>query len=81
MNNKNRKSLKHILPMSLCCLIPILLLLAVPMIASFTPKGALLISSIAPFICPIFMGAMLFFMFKSGSSSTCCDKKSTNSEK
>ncbi|KGJ50730.1 hypothetical protein KD33_01715 [Clostridium sp. NCR] len=80
MNENNRKNLKRFLPLSLCCIIPILLLLAVPLISSYSVSSALAVSSIAPFICPIVMGGALFFIFK-GNKSCCSDKSSNTIEK
>lgn len=68
MNDKSIKSIKQLLPLSICCLIPILLVLAVPMISSFTPVGGKLIYFIAPLICPILMGTTVFMLFKSTKS-------------
>lgn len=80
MNENNRKNLKRFLLLSLCCIIPVLLLLAVPLISSYSVSNALAISFIAPFICPIVMGGALFFIFK-GNKSCCSDKSTNNFEK
>lgn len=54
----NHKShMSHMKMMALCCGLPILLILLLPLIGY---KGALL--SIVPFLCPIFMGAMMIPM-------------------
>ena len=81
MNKNSKKTIKQLLSLSACCIIPILLMLLIPMITSFTPLGAKIIYFIAPFICPILMGSMFFFMFKSNSKSDCCNNKSFDSVK
>ena len=80
MNNESKKNLKRFLPLSLCCIIPILLLLAVPAISVYSSSSALAVSFIAPFICPIVMGGAMFFMFK-GNKSCCSDKEKDAFEK
>lgn len=69
----NKNFLKGILSISLCCIIPILLIASLPIIGISSPNVALTLSFIAPFICPIIMVVALLFLKKS-----CCDK-STNS--
>lgn len=73
MNKETKRTLKYFLPLSLCCIIPILLILAVPVISSYNVTGALAVSFIAPFICPIIMGGAFFFFFKGNKS--CCTTK------
>lgn len=55
---------KHSLHMILCCGIPIVILLMLPFIARVSPWGAGILSLIAPFICPLMMGGMVFIMFR-----------------
>lgn len=74
MNNETKKNLKRFLPLSLCCIIPILLVLIAPVIGSYSTSGALALSFIAPFICPLIMGGAFFFIFK-GEKSCCSDNK------
>ncbi|MEL7655195.1 MAG: hypothetical protein AAGU75_04720 [Bacillota bacterium] len=58
----NHKShISHMKMMALCCGLPILLILLLPLIGY---KGILL--SIVPFLCPIFMGAMMIPMMFMG---------------
>lgn len=73
MNNETKKNLKRFLPLSLCCIIPILLLLSVPAIGTYSSSGALAVSFIAPLICPIVMGGAMLFIFKGNKS--CCSSK------
>ena len=70
MNKETKKNLKRFLPLSLCCIIPMLLLLAVPAIGAYSTSGALAVSFIAPLICPLVMGGVFFFLFKGNKS--CC---------
>ena len=80
MNKEAKKNLKSFLPLSLCCIIPILLMLAVPAISAYSASGALAVSFIAPLICPLVMGSALFFLFK-GNKSCCSDKDKGSFEK
>ena len=64
MNKETKKNLKRFLPLSLCCIVPLLLLSAVPAISADSASGALAVSFIAPFICPLIMGGFFFFLFK-----------------
>ena len=70
MNKETKKNLKRLLPLSLCCIVPLLLLSAVPAISEYSASGALAVSFIAPFICPLIMGGFFFFLFKWNRS--CC---------
>lgn len=74
MNKETNKNLKRFLPLSLCCIIPALLILVAPTIASYSASGALAISFIAPLICPLVMGGALFFLAK-GNGSCCSDSR------
>lgn len=55
---------KHFFHMILCCGIPIVILLMLPFIARVSPWGAGILGLIAPFICPLMMGGMIFTMFR-----------------
>ena len=70
MNKETKKNLKRFLRLSLCCIVPLLLLSAVPAISEYSASGALAVSFIAPFICPLIMGGFFFFLFKWNRS--CC---------
>lgn len=61
---KEKNMKKHILHMVLCCGLPIILLLLVPFIAKVNPWAAGALGMIAPFICPLMMGSMVFMAFK-----------------
>lgn len=63
----------HMLHMILCCGLPLLILLVLPLLGY---KGVLL--SIAPFICPIMMLVMIPMMMKGHGSS--CHNNSTHTE-
>lgn len=54
---------KHILHMVICCGLPILIILSLPFIGRYSPGIATLLGVIAPFICPIMMGGMIFMLF------------------
>ncbi|MDF2819620.1 MAG: hypothetical protein K0R15_61 [Clostridiales bacterium] len=70
--------MKHMLHMIICCGLPIIIIFSLPFIARFSPSVAGLLGIIAPFICPIMMGGMLFMMFSGKKKSNCCDN--TNNE-
>lgn len=75
--SKEHSPLKHMLHMVLCCGLPIIILSSLPFIASISPVLAGALGIIAPFICPIMMGGMMFMMF-CGSKRSCCDEKKVN---
>ncbi|MDF2952350.1 MAG: uncharacterized protein K0S18_1933 [Anaerocolumna sp.] len=67
-NDKNECShkhspLKHMLHMIVCCGLPIIIILSLPFITKLSPQLAVILGAIAPFICPIMMGGMMFMMF------------------
>jgi hypothetical protein len=76
--NKKHNPMKHMLMMVLCCGLPLLIVGAL----SFINIGVgykLAISGIAPFICPVMMGAMMWMMFKDGRhGNSCSEKKEVN---
>lgn len=78
MNKNNNQNLKRFLPLSICCIIPVLLLFTVPTIGFYSPKSAILVSSIAPFICPLVMGGVLFFYLKEINHAVLKIQKMTN---
>lgn len=67
--------MKHMLHMVLCCGLPILIIGLLPTIARFSPSAGKLLGVIAPFICPIMMGGMVFMMFKGDKAKSCCGNK------
>lgn len=75
MNKETNKNLKRFLLLSLCCIIPILLIL----IGFYSSNTALGLSFIVPFICPLIIGGLFFFLFKNNKSycgkTTECAKK------
>ncbi len=72
-NSKGHNPMKHMLHMALCCGLPILILFILPFIARFSPAAAGVLGVIAPFICPVMMGGMMFMMFR-GQKRSCCDE-------
>ncbi len=87
VNNKDNKDnkdghkhspLKYMLHMILCCGLPIVILVLLPLITRFSQSTGSVMARIVPFICPIMMIGMMAMMFGNKKSS-CCDK--TNSDK
>jgi hypothetical protein len=85
LNNKGNKNshehspLKHMFHMVLCCGLPIVIIMLLPLIAGISPAAAGILGVVAPFICPIMMGGMLLMMFRKGKSS-CCDETKASSD-
>lgn len=75
--HKNSHSpVKHMFHMVLCCGIPIAIIFALPYIAKINPAVAAFLGVIAPFLCPLMMGGMMFMMFRGNKNG-----KDTNSQK
>jgi hypothetical protein len=74
-NNRSHKhsNLKHMLHMALCCGLPILIILALPLIGRFSPLVANILGIIAPFICPVMMIGMMVMMMKPAKKHKCAD--------
>ena len=70
-NEKNRQhsTWKHMVHMVLCCGLPFLIILVLPVIAGFSTKTATVLGLIAPFICPVMMGGMMLMMLKGRKNS------------
>jgi hypothetical protein len=82
-NNQNKKHnpLKHLWMMALCCGLPMILLLVVPLLGIKSAGLNTLLAGIAPFICPIMMLFMIPMMFKSHKQGGCCKSEdSSNGE-
>ena len=72
----NKKfNLKHIVTMALCCMLPILIVSLLPVIQLVLPGAAPILAFLSPFICPIMMVSMMFFMGKGDKKHECCDQK------
>lgn len=72
---KKHKPMNHMLHMGLCCGLPLLLLMVLPLIGY---NGALL--KLAPLICPIMMLVMIPMMLK-GRGSSCHNNSNPNDAK
>lgn len=75
---KEHSPMKHLLHMILCCGLPAIILLSLPLIAAVSPVIAGLLGIIAPFICPVMMGGMMIMMFR-GNKHNCCKESNPNS--
>ncbi|WP_066714201.1 hypothetical protein [Clostridium sp. Marseille-P299] len=62
MWTRKKKGAKHspLKHMLICCGLPILIILSLPFIGKCSPVIATLLGTIAPFICPIMMGGMMY---------------------
>jgi len=75
---KGHGPMKHMLHMVLCCGIPVLLIFALPFIASISPGAAGVLRVITPFICPVMMIVMMAAMFgRSNKRQDCCGTDGT----
>ncbi len=54
---------KHMLHMIICCGLPIIIILSLPFIGRYNSGVATILGIIAPFICPIMMGGMMYMIF------------------
>lgn len=64
--NGHKGHLPHMLMMALCCGIPVIIILLVPLIGSIVSPGiSKVLLGIAPFLCPLMMILMMPMMFKS----------------
>jgi F0F1-type ATP synthase assembly protein I len=61
---------KHILMMALCCGLPVLILMLLPLLKGIFPGASLVLGGIVPFLCPVMMFIMMFFMFRDGKSES-----------
>jgi Na+/melibiose symporter-like transporter len=66
-NEKHKKHKSgHLWMMVLCCGIPILILLMLPLINGILPGASNILGAAVPFLCPVMMFVMMFFMFRNG---------------
>ena len=79
-SNHNHSPIKHILHMVLCCGLPIVILGLLPFISKLSPGVAGVLGLIAPFICPIMMGIVMFTMFGGKKKSNCCDNRNEKND-
>lgn len=70
-NNQGGKKMKHGLLMMLCCILPIALIAALPLLG--IKIGAL--SGLAFLLCPLMHIGMMVFMSKSKDGKSCCGAK------
>lgn len=77
-NSKEKRSthnpLKHMLHMIICCGLPMLIVVFLPLITKFNPSAGNVLSRITPFLCPLIMFAMMPMMFGGKKKASCCDK-------
>lgn len=60
---RHKGIVSHLMMMVLCCGMPAMLLLLVPLIGSRIPGLSSIMVSITPFICPVMMLLMIGMMF------------------
>ncbi|KMT23240.1 hypothetical protein [Clostridium cylindrosporum] len=84
-NNKEdnkHSSLKHILHMLLCCGLPIVIMIFLPVITKYSSSLGGFLGKIAPFICPVMMIFMMYMMMRGNNKRSCCNNsKSENDTK
>ena len=85
-NNKDRYDYKrsyfrHVFHMSLCCALPIVIILLSPIVYKFSLKVSGVLGVIAPFICPLIMIIMLLMMFLKRKEGGCCGKVESREKK
>ncbi|WP_291649409.1 hypothetical protein [Clostridium sp.] len=66
---------KHVFHMGLCCALPIVIILLLPIVYKFSPKVSEILGVMAPFICPLIMLLMLPMMFLKRKKGRCCEKE------
>ncbi len=72
-SNHKSSFLKHAIHMVICCGLPILILALIPFAVKLSPALGGVLGLIAPFICPLMMGGMLFSMFRGEKrKKNCC---------
>ncbi|KOA21209.1 hypothetical protein CLHOM_03390 [Clostridium homopropionicum DSM 5847] len=77
----NHSPLKHMLHMILCCGLPIVIIGVLPLVARFSPTVAKGLGSIAPFICPLMMLAMIPMMLGNNKKRSCCSNENEKLDK
>lgn len=77
----NHSPLKHMLHMILCCGLPIVIIGILPLVARFSTTAAKGLGSIAPFICPLMMLAMIPMMLGNNKKKSCCSNENEKLDK
>ncbi|GEM_PF-2011252 len=72
--------LKHLGMMSICCLLPIIILTVLPLLNINNAAANGFISGLSSLICPIMMGVMMFSMFRGGKKKGCCHEEEKKEE-
>lgn len=72
-DGKKHNPIKHMLMMSLCCGMPILIIGILPFIKIAGVRN--LLATISPFLCPLMMIFMIPMMFKGMKKGDCCSEK------
>lgn len=62
------KPVKHMALMGVCCILPIIIIAILPFFSLSNIGAGIFLSGLSILICPIMMGAMMFFMFRGNSS-------------
>jgi hypothetical protein len=67
--------------MILCCGLPIVIVIFLPLISRVSPGAGSFVSRIVPFLCPLMMIGMLPMMLGGNKKKSCCDDKNENNNK
>lgn len=79
--SRHKSYISHFLMMLLCCGAPLIIWLLLPLIGQILPGSSSFLSSIAPYICPIMMLAMVPMMLKENRENyenKTCENKQLN---
>ena len=72
-SNHKHNPLKHMIHMILCCGLPIVIIVFLPLIARVSPSAGGEIGRILPYLCPIMMISMIIMMMSGNKKKNCCD--------
>lgn len=72
--------IKHLIHMIVCCGLPVIIIISLPFISRYSPALSGILGIIAPFICPVMMGGMMFMIFRNKDKNCCKEEKVINTD-